>query len=74
VKVANDAISGALTKLFERHSHRLRIEPSRAAAAFRGLILSSGHHSLNLAERLTIDEIVSILLDGIALPIGRTAD
>ena len=74
VKVANDAISGSLTKLFERHSHRLRIEPSRAAAAFRGLILASGHHSLNLAERLTVDEIVGILLDGIALPVGSPAD
>jgi AcrR family transcriptional regulator len=69
VTVANEAINGSLTKLFERHRDRLRIEPSLAAAAFRGLILASGHPSVNLAERLTVDEIVGILLNGIALPV-----
>lgn len=72
VTVANEAINGSLTKLFERHRHRLRIEPTRAAAAFRGLILASGHHSASLTERLTVDEIVGILLDGIALPVEST--
>ena len=73
VTVANEAINGSLTKLFERHRDRLRIEPARAAAAFRGLILASGHPSVNPAERITVDEIVGILLSGIALPVGIRA-
>jgi AcrR family transcriptional regulator len=69
VAVANAAINDSLTELFERHRDRLRIESSRAAAAFRGLILAAGHPSLSLTERLTVDEIVAILLTGIALPV-----
>jgi len=69
VAVANAAINDSLTELFDRHRDRLRIEPSRAAAAFRGLILAAGHPTLDLTERLTVDEIVAILLTGIALPV-----
>ncbi len=66
VAVANAAINESLTEIFERHRSSLRIEPARAAAAFRGLILASGHPTMSLAERLTTDEIVSVLLNGIS--------
>ncbi|MGH8872233.1 MAG: TetR/AcrR family transcriptional regulator [Acidimicrobiia bacterium] len=69
VAVANAAINESLTEIFERHRERLRIEPARAAAAFRGLILASGHPTMTLTERLTIDEVVSVLLSGVAEPV-----
>jgi len=62
---ANAAINKALTALFERHRGRLRIEPGRAAAAFRGLIIASGHPIMSRTERPTVDEIVGVLLSGI---------
>jgi AcrR family transcriptional regulator len=69
VAEANAAINGALTELFERHRDRLRIEPARATAAFRGLILSSGHPMMGHGEKLTVDEIVDVLIKGIADPV-----
>jgi AcrR family transcriptional regulator len=69
VAVANAAINESLTAIFERHRDRLRIEPARAAAAFRGLILASGHPSMSLTERLTTEEVVSVLLAGVAAPV-----
>lgn len=68
VAVANAAINQSLTKIFERHRDQLRIEPSRAAAALRGLILASGHPAVGITERLTVDEIVGVLLTGVAHP------
>jgi AcrR family transcriptional regulator len=68
VAVSNAAINQSLTQIFERHRDQLRIEPARAAAAFRGLILASGHPSNSLTDRLTVDEIVGVLLSGIASP------
>jgi AcrR family transcriptional regulator len=65
---ANTAINEALTEIFERHRDRLRITPSRAAAAFRGLIVASGHPAMGLADRLTINEAVSVLLSGVVEP------
>jgi AcrR family transcriptional regulator len=71
VAEANAAINGALTELFERHRDRLRIEPARATAAFRGLILASGHPMMGHGEKLTVDEIVDVLLMGIAEPVSE---
>jgi hypothetical protein len=71
VAEANAAINGALTELFERHRDRLRIEPARATAAFRGLILASGHPMMGHGEKLTAQEIVDVLLLGIADPISE---
>ena len=65
---ANAAINKSLAELFERHLERLRIEPARAAAAFRGLIFAGGHPLLSRAERLTVDEMVGVLLQGVVLP------
>ena len=58
-------VSEALTSLFEHHRDALTIEPSRAAAALRGLIFASTHPMMSPEEKLTIDEVVSILLDGV---------
>lgn len=63
-------ISAALTGIFERHRDRLLIEPARAAAAFRGLIFTNTHPLIAPVEKLTVDEIVAILLSGVARPTG----
>jgi len=68
VTVANSAINQSLTQIFERHQDWLRIDPARAASAFRGLLLANAHPAMGLTERLTVDEIVSILLTGIVTP------
>jgi AcrR family transcriptional regulator len=70
---ANAAIHQALTELFQRHRDRLRIKPSRAAAAFRGLIFANFHPALGFEEKLTVDEIVSVLLSGVASPAMKGA-
>ena len=71
VTVANGAINQSLSRIFDRHRDRLRIDPARAASAFRGLLLANAHPTMELTERLTIDEIVSVLLTGIAIPPSR---
>jgi AcrR family transcriptional regulator len=72
VAEANAAINNALTGLFERHRDRLRIEPARAAVAFRGLIFAGAHPTVREEERLSVDEIVGVLLSGIVEPIAET--
>ena len=69
VAEANAAINDAIAVIFERHRDRLRIEPRRAASALRGLLLASSHPTMSLSERLTVDEIVGILLEGIVVPV-----
>ena len=68
VTVANGAINQSLAQIFDRHRDQLRIDPARAASAFRGLLLANAHPTMELTERLTIDEIVSVLLTGIVTP------
>ncbi len=68
VAVANQAINVSVAEIFERHRGILRLEPARAAAAFRGLILASGHPALSPTDRPTIDEVVSVLLSGVIEP------
>jgi AcrR family transcriptional regulator len=65
---ANAAINETLAVIFERHSDQLRLKPARAATAFRALLLAASHPTLAVTERLTIDEAVAVLLDGIAEP------
>lgn len=66
----NAAISAVLTDLLKRNSDELRVEPAKAIAALRGLIFASGHPLLPSNERLTVDEVVAILLSGIARRVG----
>jgi AcrR family transcriptional regulator len=58
-------ISAAVTELFQRHADELRVVPAKACAALRGLIFGSGHPLVPPNERLTVDEVVAILLSGI---------
>jgi AcrR family transcriptional regulator len=62
---SNAAINDSLAVIFERHRDQLRIEPARAASIFRGLILANAHPALSFGERLTVDELVNVLLMGI---------
>ena len=66
IKESSAVISAALADLFERHRAALRVPPSSAIAAFRGLVFATAHPLLPPRERLPIDEAVSILLSGIA--------
>ena len=59
------AISAALATIFERHRDLLRIEPARAAAAFRGLVFTNSHPLIAPEEKLSVEEIVTILLSGV---------
>jgi AcrR family transcriptional regulator len=68
VAEANAAINESLAVIFERHSDQLRLKPARAATAFRALLLAASHPTLAVTERLTIDEAVAVLLDGITEP------
>lgn len=62
---ASAVISAALTELLERRADELNVEPAKAIAALRGLGFASAHPLLPAKERLTVDEVVSLLLDGI---------
>jgi AcrR family transcriptional regulator len=66
IKESSASISTALADLFERHRAVLRVPPSTAAAALRGLVFASAHPLLAPRERLGLEEAVSILLSGIA--------
>jgi AcrR family transcriptional regulator len=68
VAEANAAINESLAVIFGRHHDRLRLKPARAANAFRGLLLAASHPTLAVTERLTIDEVVAVLLEGITEP------
>jgi len=71
IKESSGVISAALAELFERHRAALRVPPSAATAAFRGFIFASVHPLLPSAERLAVDDVVNILLSGIAKPESR---
>lgn len=66
VTESGEAIMQALTSLLERHRDRLRVEPSRAAIAFRGLMFANGYPTVGPRERLDTDELIDLLLSGIA--------
>lgn len=66
IRQSSAAITAALTELFEHCRAALRVPPSTAVAAFRGLIFASAHPLLPPHERLATEEAVRILLIGIA--------
>lgn len=65
IRESSTAITAALKALFESHRAALRVPPSAAIAAFRGLVFASAHPLLPPRERLPIEEAVSILMSGI---------
>jgi AcrR family transcriptional regulator len=70
---SNVAISEALTDLLETHRDQFRIEPSRVVAAFRGLMFAAGHPLMYEHDRLSIDEVVELLMNGARLRSEVTA-
>ncbi|HVR31094.1 MAG TPA: TetR/AcrR family transcriptional regulator [Acidimicrobiia bacterium] len=59
------AVTAALRGLFARHEGQLTIDPARAAVAFRGLLFAVGHPMVAAGEKLTVEEAVWVLLNGI---------
>lgn len=70
VAESSATLTKALSALFERHADVLRVSPVAAIAAFRGLVLASGHPLLPPSERLGVDDVVNILISGITKPAG----
>lgn len=68
VMQVRERILDALTELLERHTDRLRVDPSRAAIALQGFVLASAHPMAASGDRLNPAEIVDMLVAGIALP------
>jgi AcrR family transcriptional regulator len=66
IRESSAAITSALTGLFEHHRDALRVPPTAAVAAFRGLVFASAHPMLSPHERLATGDVVGILLSGIA--------
>lgn len=65
---SSEVIMEVLTELFERHSDELRIPPRRAAATFRALIFAVAHPVMVGEEKLTVPEVIDVLLSGVAHP------
>jgi len=68
VKESNAAILDALTDLFECHRESLRVDPKRAGVAFLGFVFANAHPLMAPDEKPGADEIVDMLLHGIARP------
>jgi AcrR family transcriptional regulator len=62
-------VLAAITDLFARHEGRLRVDPTRAAAVFQGLVLARLQPLLPDEAKLDTEELVAVLLSGIADPI-----
>ncbi len=54
-----------LTRVFEPHRAELTVDPSTAATVLRTLVLGSRHPGVDPDTRLTAEQIVDVLLDGI---------
>jgi AcrR family transcriptional regulator len=58
------AIAESLTDLLARNRARLRLDPGRAAMVLRGLVFATAHPGAG--ERLTVEDIVDVMLGGVA--------
>jgi AcrR family transcriptional regulator len=65
VKESSAEIGAALTTLFERHRAELSIAPAKAVAAFRGLVIATGHPLMPAEQRLDVDDVIGVLLTGV---------
>jgi len=65
VRESNAAILAGLIHLLERHAERLRVSPTRAAIAVRGLVFANAYPMVAPNERMTPREIVDLLMSGI---------
>lgn len=67
-KLATDsmaAISAALTEVMARHRDKLLIDPANAAVVLRGLAFTNAHPHLSSDRKMSTQELVGILLNGI---------
>jgi AcrR family transcriptional regulator len=62
---ANKNLQAMLTRVFEPHRAELAVDPSTAATVLRTLVLGSRHPGVDPDTRLTAEQIVDVLLDGI---------
>ena len=65
VTEANRNLQVMLTRVFEPHRAELTVDPSTAATVLRTLVLGSRHPGVDPETRLTAEQIVDVLLDGI---------
>jgi len=65
VTEANHNLQVMLTRVFEPHRAELAVDPSTAATVLRTLVLGSRHPGVDPDTRLTAEQIVDVLLDGI---------
>ena len=62
---ANRTLQAMLVRVFEPHRDELSVDPSTAATLLRTLVLGSRHPGVDPETRLTPEQIVDALLDGI---------
>lgn len=62
---ANRQLQTMLTEVFEPHRDELTVDPSTAATLLRTLVLGSRHPGVDPDARLTAEQVVDVLLDGI---------
>jgi AcrR family transcriptional regulator len=62
---ANKNLQAMLTRVFEPHRDELTVDPATAANVLRTLVLGSRHPGVDPDNRLTAEQIVDVLLDGI---------
>lgn len=60
-----NAITGDLASVIANHRNRLFVEPAQVAIALRGLVFVNTHPFFAKGDRLTIEEIVTVLLNGV---------
>jgi AcrR family transcriptional regulator len=65
MREANHNLQVMLTRVFEPHRAELAVDPSTAATVLRTLVLGSRHPGVDPDTRLTAEQIVDVLLDGI---------
>jgi AcrR family transcriptional regulator len=65
MREANQNLQAMLTRVFEPHRGELSVDPSTAATVLRTLVLGSRHPGVDPDTRLTAEQIVEVLLDGI---------
>jgi AcrR family transcriptional regulator len=58
-------ITAALAAILERHRDVLAMQPDRVAVALCGLVFTNAHPLLAAKERLSVREIVAIMLRGV---------
>ncbi len=62
---AHQALLERLTEVFAPFRDQLRVTPERAALVLRTLVLGSRHPGMREEDRLSVDEVTEVLLNGV---------